>query len=209
MLIQQAYETLRDKLKRSHYDSQFQFMGRTTSKNPYSTREESRVNFTEEEINEYIRRYEENATWRTTPNDYFKDGEHAKKRYNDSRQRMEQILREQELAESRRRTLQPIFFWVVTAFFAVIFVINVYLQFKMSGRKKAQVGLTSDARSPVSFETADHVRDDSWNEASAQSLRRRQIYDMISADADKYADVPATKIDRHIGIVSPMKTVPK
>jgi curved DNA-binding protein CbpA len=179
--IQQAYEVLKDKNKRAIYDSQF-------VTNPSQRYRDQQMGYTfssEEELNEFIKRYENMYTWKDTSSEpFYGDSESAKKRYQEARQRMEQILRDQEDAERRRQAFQPIFFWILTGFFAAIFLVNVYVQVKLAERKNNRYSPVDENGNPIYDLGTTAAKAHRWDYLVSQSEKRRQIYELLGSQAD-------------------------
>eukprot|EP01122_Echinamoeba_exundans_P007207 TRINITY_DN2158_c0_g1_i1.p1 TRINITY_DN2158_c0_g1~~TRINITY_DN2158_c0_g1_i1.p1 ORF type:complete len:291 (+),score=60.43 TRINITY_DN2158_c0_g1_i1:134-1006(+) len=189
--IQQAYEILKDKNKRAIYDSQF-------VTNPAQRYKEQQMGYTfasEEELNEFIKRYENMYTWKASSSEpFYGDSESAKKRYQEARQRMEQILRDQEDAEKRRQAFQPIFFWILTGFFAAIFVVNVYVQVKLAERKTTRYAPVDENGNPIYDLGTGASKAHKWDYLASQSEKRRQIYELLGSQADdsEHLSLPST-----------------
>lgn len=139
----------------------------------------------EEELNEFIKRYENMYNWKATNGEgFYGDSEQSRKRYEEARQRMEQILRDQEDAERRRQAFQPVFFWILTAFFAAVFLINVYVQVKLAERKSARYVPVDENGQPIYDLGTGVAKVHKWDYLASQSEKRRQIYELLGSQAD-------------------------
>lgn len=181
VLIQQAYETLKDKNKRAIYDSQFV----TTPSQRAKAAHMSYAFQNEDELNEFIKQYEKMySNHQAGPSDtIFRDSEHARRRFEEARTRMEQVLREQEDAERRRQAFQPMFFWILTGFFAIVFVVNVYIQVKLAEKKSRSMPLDENGQPLYDLGMA-RSYPNKWDYMAAQMEKRKRIYDILGSQAD-------------------------